>query len=710
MTAGVMVPVLLLSYYGYLQTGITVALGALCVGITDNPGPIHHRRNGMLITTIFLFFTIVITGFSVPNILLGMILVVMLPFFFSVIGVYGNRAASAGLACMLVMVLNIDKNQTADQVIQNALLTVTGAAWYFVLSTGLHQLRPYKLVQQVLGDCMQETARYLRIKASFYGKIVDLDKNYNALTESQVQVHQKQEATRELLFKTRSIVKESTHTGRVLLMAFIDTVDLFEIIMTSQQDYRLLNRQFGETGLLEAFQKAILKLADDLDELGIAFQEGRSSKSDLRSANLVNGLEEYFTRERAALLNGHNAAAFIRLRHILNSLKDLLHRIDRLHCYSSYELAAPKSGRSERDLKRFVSRSDYSIRILVNNLHIQSNIFRHSIRVSLALLAGYIFSLFMPLGHDYWILLTIIVILKPAYALARQRNFHRLGGTIAGAAIAGVILFFVDQPGLLIGIILVTMIITWSLIRINYFVSVIFMTIYIIIAFNFLKPGNIQVVLEDRIIDTAIGSFISFVLLYLVPPKWEQESMRSLCIDTIRANKMYYAYVAGTFIGNEPVTQQYKLKRKESYVALANLGDAFQRMLSEPKRKQHQGEYLHPLIVSNHVMISHISTLSTYGQQFGMAYALPAFEPLIAITSQKLDGAISFLENPHLSGENEPPINIEELLLGPLQEARVASKNTELLDSNFITIIDQFEIILRVAVDIKIISKNLQNS
>jgi hypothetical protein len=42
MTAGVMVPVLLLSSYENLAMGVTIGLGALCVGITDNPGPIHH--------------------------------------------------------------------------------------------------------------------------------------------------------------------------------------------------------------------------------------------------------------------------------------------------------------------------------------------------------------------------------------------------------------------------------------------------------------------------------------------------------------------------------------------------------------------------------------------------------------------------------------------------------------------------------------------
>jgi hypothetical protein len=53
-----------------------------------------------------------------------------------------------------------------------------------------------------------------------------------------VDVQQKQELTAELLFKTRSIVKESTHTSRILMMVFLDVSDLLERTMASHLDYK----------------------------------------------------------------------------------------------------------------------------------------------------------------------------------------------------------------------------------------------------------------------------------------------------------------------------------------------------------------------------------------------------------------------------------------------------------------------------------------
>jgi len=56
----------------------------------------------------------------------------------------------------------------------------------------------------------------------------------------------KTDLVRRLLFKSRNIVKENRRMwGGLLLMIFLDIIDLFERIMTSQQDYRMWHHFFG---------------------------------------------------------------------------------------------------------------------------------------------------------------------------------------------------------------------------------------------------------------------------------------------------------------------------------------------------------------------------------------------------------------------------------------------------------------------------------
>ena len=55
-------------------------------------------------------------------------------------------------------------------------------------------------------------------------------------------------------------------------------IDLFERIMTSQQDYRMLHQFFDGSGLMQECRKLILELAAELDGIGIAIMSGRRSR------------------------------------------------------------------------------------------------------------------------------------------------------------------------------------------------------------------------------------------------------------------------------------------------------------------------------------------------------------------------------------------------------------------------------------------------
>src|SRR5260221_3083116 len=142
-TAGITLPAILLGYFNNLSVGIVVSIGAMCVGNTDNPGPIHHRRNGMIACVIIIFIVSLLTGLvSYSHVLTG-ILVFVFCFIFSMMGIYGNRASSIGVNDLLVMVLNIDRPQHGWDSLINALYILAGGTWYTVLSLLLYSFRPY---------------------------------------------------------------------------------------------------------------------------------------------------------------------------------------------------------------------------------------------------------------------------------------------------------------------------------------------------------------------------------------------------------------------------------------------------------------------------------------------------------------------------------------------------------------------------------------
>jgi uncharacterized membrane protein YccC len=547
-------------------------------------------------------------------------------------------------------------------------------------------------VQQALGDTLQSTAGYLRIKASFYARHVDYEKVYRQLLESQVANHEKQELVRELLFRSRNVLRESTHIGRVLLMIYLDIIDLFERIMTSQQDYRKLHSYFDDPGLMEECRQLILDIADDLQGIGIAIMSGRPSFENaelhVRTLKVRADLQRY--KDQGSPVPPE---AFAGLNDILDSIDDLADRLHTLHGYTTYDRKLGKNFKPEIDVDEFVVRNEVDRKLIVENLNLRSNIFRHSLRVSIATVAGFIVSRFLPLGHGYWILLTIVVILKLAYSLTKRRNVQRLLGTIVGGAAGVLLLYFITDQTALYVLMILFMIGTYVFIRTNYLVSVILMTPYILLIFHLLYPHDFHSVIYDRIFDTVIGSLISFLASILIIPSWEHERITDFMTAALEANLAYFKDVAGGFVGMPPTTQQYTLSRRNAFVALANLSDALSRMLSEPRSRQKDATEMHQFVVSNHMLTSHIATLAYYFVLSPGAYKDVGYRPVVEEITARLRATDEFLK-----GEMPAPASV-----ATKEAMRVLNEKLNAAPE-YRKIADQFNFLTKVTMDISKIS------
>src|ERR1700742_1731462 len=89
-TVGITLPAILLGYLHNLSTGIVVSIGAMCVANTDNPGPIHHRRNGMIACVLIIFLVTLLLGWASGSHWITGLLVLVFCFVFSQIGVFGT--------------------------------------------------------------------------------------------------------------------------------------------------------------------------------------------------------------------------------------------------------------------------------------------------------------------------------------------------------------------------------------------------------------------------------------------------------------------------------------------------------------------------------------------------------------------------------------------------------------------------------------------
>lgn len=603
-TFGTVVPALVFSWFGDLQIGITISLGAMAVGLSDTPGPLNHRRNGMLLCTLVVFISALITNMVSSFPVLLALTVIALSFLFSMFAVYGARASSVGTLGILVMILNMDTaGNTVWESVAHITYILVGCVWYMVLSLSLHQVRPYRQAQQELAESIQNVADYIRIKAKFYDTESDSDKNYHDLIEQQIVVSEHQENVRDQLFRSKKIIKDTTKIGRLLILIFTDIVDLFEQSMATHYDYDAIRKQFGPTGVLKQYRVTIQRIGNELEHLAYQINANKRPKP---LYHFKNDLE----RIRIAIddVEKTHRINTLPLKKILINIRNLIQRIDNIYGY--FDLAAKNAFRvAETDHSRFVEHKEIDFKQFRENLTLKSTQFRHAVRMAVVMAAGYVFAVAFNLGnHSYWILLTIMVILKPGFGLTKQRNLQRLIGTVVGGIGGALILMVVKDETSLFILFLLFMVATYSLIRINYIVSVMFMTPYVLILFSFLDMNTLSI-LRERIIDTLIGSGLAFLSNYVILPNWESTQVYGTMRKLLIANYQYIAQALKIIAGKPPSITDYKLARKDVYVATANMASAFQRMITEPKSKQKDAKEVNKFVVFNHILSSYSVTL-----------------------------------------------------------------------------------------------------
>jgi len=243
------------------------------------------------------------------------------------------------------------------------------------------------------------------------------------------------------------------------------------------------------------------------------------------------------------------------------------------------------------------------------------------------------------------------------------------------------------------------------------------MTPELLIFFHVLSPGSLISVLTDRLLDTALGSLIAFVASTFLIPAWERSTIKSYMVQMLEANEHYLTTIAQAFTSSEKADiEKIKKARRDVLIALANLSDAFSRMLSEPKRYQKGIESIHRFVVLNHTLTSHIATLSYYLNVRLNKFRSMSLVPVIENNRLQLSNAIHYLEGDEtgvIKANNGPLKTINEytteLLEKRKHEISLGKLETETKQTlvEVKSVIDQFNYIYGINASISKTSKEL---
>lgn len=611
----IVVPSVILAYLGVLKEFFLFPLGTSFVGLTDMVGPFIRRRNALLLS-VFLFIFIAITATILKDVpILVYAEIVFFGIFLTMLGVYGQRLTSVGGLGLVVLSIFIDGHLIGQNPVHSLVAFSLGCIWFFVVFMVMTKLQPYKLPSQMIGENYIQLAEYLKLKSRFYQKNADIETLQREVIAKQVIIKNLQEDTREVVFKTRTIVNESTTTSRLLMLLFLNAIDLYEKLITSELNYQKLHQKFDHHSILLKVHTFLNLLAEELVNIGIALQSGTKAKA-IRNINAeIEAIYQDYYQLRNKAMNAHTLEDFMSLRLVFLRLGELSNEVKTIYRVFSQDLKNAKSLSTGLDFEKFVPKQEkLNSKVFFNNFSLKSGMFRHAIRITTALLVGYSISRleFLGIGHSYWILITIIAIMRPAYSTTKHRNILRLYGTVSGAMVAYLILIGIESDSVKLGILLSSMILCFTFLKDKYAWAVFFMTIYIFISFNFLNPGNINLIFKDRIIDTAIAGVIAFGAAYFVFPVWEHTINSVLMQKAAKSNLIYFQNVWERFTQKTSHNEVYRIARKDAIINLANLSDNFQRMLSDPKNQQKKMQAVHQFVNTSHLITAYTASLAQY--------------------------------------------------------------------------------------------------
>lgn len=611
----VVIPSIILAYLGVLKQFFLFPLGTIFLALTDMPGPFHRRRNSLILALFFYFSISLVAGLLKDFPILIFLEIIIFGLFFTMLGIYGKRLDIVGSLTLVVFAIFIDGAPGVHSALWNACVFSLGAAWFFIVFLLVTVLKPYKLAEQMIGENYIELGKYLRLKSQFYLKNPDFEAIYSQIFGLEVRIKEHQEATREVVFKTRQMVRESTSTSRLLMQLFLNSFDLHEMLILSTNDYKKLQKSFGDKEILEKINLYLNKLSNELINIGISIQGGMKASPIINISDELHQLHEEFFELRNKEMNAETLENFMILRQIFLRITEISDEIQTIYKLKTQNIKLVKSLSTGLDLEKFVTKDEkLNHKVFINNFSLKSNHFRHAIRITLAMMIGYAISKFQFLNiHKvYWILITILAIMRPAYSITKRRNILRIYGTVAGAIVGFVIVYYITNPIVLLGIFLVCLMLTFSLLKDKYAWAVFFMTVYIFLIFDFMKPGNFNDIFLERLFDTLIAAVIVFLVSYLVLPVWEHQKNKTLILKYIKANDKYFNRIIDILNQKNIEIQDYKMSRKEAIISLANLSDNFQKMLSDPKDQQKNLENIHLFVTTAHLFTAYVASLSQY--------------------------------------------------------------------------------------------------
>lgn len=572
-TITVVLPIILFFYLGNPEAAKGIGVGALLISLTDLPDNRLNKLKTALSSIIVFFATTLVVSSVLNQVYLAAAVVILAAFSFSMFAVYGQKLSLIGTMALIVCTFVMGLHPARPLYFSSYMLI--GGVWYYVISLIQILIWPYRSLHHAIFECLMSSAVFLNAKAKNYDVDIPLDLQQKEAIKLHIKVNQKHELIRNLLLTDKYAMNPDNPKGRLLLERARLLIDLYEQLNAVHYDYVLVRNTMATGPSLKLIATLIELLAKELEQLGRHVRSAKAYKGEV-ATNIEYYQKRLVLLQEMEKLNETQRKIVLKVVSNMNDIVRIIEMIrgnERTPEQHLQELSGPIS------YPLFITGDRFSIK---EHLTLKSPIFRFSLRLAICFLFGFLLIWQLaPSKYSYWLFLTLVIVARPKFSITWKRNLQRLKGSLGGVVIGLVIVYFVKSPAVLLSFSVIFLLGFYAFNRLNYTISVLFITPAVILTLGSYQ-GHFDHIVHERIIFTVWGCVIAIFATYLFPI-WDSLQLKAK-INKATTDTLHYLQVAIERKENlgENIS---RMARKNANLSLSALSEAIDSASQEPMRK-----------------------------------------------------------------------------------------------------------------------------
>ncbi|MDN3678745.1 YccS family putative transporter [Vibrio tapetis subsp. quintayensis] len=526
-------------------------------------------------------------------------------FGFIMLGAIGPRYASIAFGSLLIAIYTMLGAHESTNLWSQPIQLLLGSAWYYLISMVWQIFWPMQPVQQSLATVFNQLANYLETKSELFHPVTDLVPQPYRIKEASLNA-----STVTSLNNTKSTLLSRSRRGHIdgpsdrFLNIYFIAQDIHERVSSTHYRYQDLAENFRYSDVLFRFKHTMNVQAKACRTVANSLNLGVQYEHQAECSTALNELKDSITH----LAEIDNP----KWRQSLNQLAYLFQNLATVEKQLS-NVCNPDVKQNENDniLDDTAAHTPKAMWLRIkNNLNTDSILFRHAVRMSLALTAGYGIIQGFDIEHGYWILLTTLFVCQPNYSATKQKLSARVIGTLAGLLLGVPLLTFFPTAESQLVLIVLSGILFFAFRINNYGFATAFITLLVLFCFN--QQGEGYAVVVPRLADTLIGCGLAVLAVMYILPDWQAKRLHAVMADSVAANQTYLAQIIGQYRIGKKDTLAYRIARRDAHNKDAGLSSSISNMLIEPGKYRKAVDESFRFLTLNHALLSYISALGAH--------------------------------------------------------------------------------------------------